>query len=186
MSLNPYAPPQAEVTDLGTVSTGPVNSPAFFPVSKTKLLVLSICSLGMYQYYWFYRNWKIIRERTGEDLSPFWRAFFAIFFIHSLFKRVKSHSAVPLTSGLAAGELATVWVVLTLLYRLPDPYWLVAFLAIWALLPVQAEINAINASESPGHDPNTRFSGWNWLMVALGGPFFLMAVYGTFMPAATR
>src|SRR5258705_8260845 len=33
------------------------------------------------------------RDRTNEDISPFWRAFFAVFFCYQLFDRVRKHNA---------------------------------------------------------------------------------------------
>ena len=46
-------------------------------ISTTKLIVMSLFSLGLYHLYWFYKQWKLARDRTGENLSPFSRAFFA-------------------------------------------------------------------------------------------------------------
>lgn len=182
MSSNPFAPPQSAVADVFAPPPSSADAPVFFPVSRTKLLVLSFCTLGLYQYYWFYKNWRGIRDRTNEDISPFWRAFFAIFFCYQLFDRVRRHDPASPASGLNAGALAAAWIILTLLWKLPDPYGLLVFFAIFALLPVQAAMNAVNHKAAPNHNPNTRFSAWNWVAVALGGPFFLLAVYGTFLP----
>lgn len=158
------------------------NTPAFFPASETKVVVLSFCTLGLYQYYWFYKNWRMVRDQTHENIFPFWRAFFTVFFCYSLFKHIREHSACLPASSLAAGPLAAVWIVLTLLWKLPDPYWVVSFLPILVLVPVQRAINGINAVVAPAHEPNSRFSVWNWIAVVIGGPFFLLAVYGTFLP----
>jgi hypothetical protein len=182
MDVNPYAPPKAEIADIPASGSGEADAPIFFPASRTKLVVLSLCTLGFYQFYWLYKNWRIIRERTNEDISPFWRAFFAVFFCYQLFDRVRKHNPDLPSSRLPAGLLATAWIVLSILWKLPDPYWLVTFLAVFVLLPVQHAINAINRAVAPRHDPNSRFSAWNWVAVGLGGPFFLLALYGTFLP----
>lgn len=42
-----------------------------FPIKK--LIILSILTLGIYNYYWFYRNWKYIKEETKKDISPILR-----------------------------------------------------------------------------------------------------------------
>ena len=176
---NPYAPPQTVVADVPE-DTGEAGEPAFFPVSRTKLIVLTFCTLGIYEYYWLYKNWKLVRNRTGERIMPFWRAFFAVFFCYSLFDRVRKYRPDLPASQIAAGPLAIAWIVLTVLHKLPDPYWLVTFGAAFVLLPVQSAIDAINRDVAPGHDPNARFTAWNWVAVILGGPFFLFAVYATF------
>ena len=51
----------------------------FFAVSVTKLVVLSFCTLGVYPIYWFYINWKIIKEQEQVHILPFWRAIFSTF-----------------------------------------------------------------------------------------------------------
>ena len=61
----------------------------FFPVPTHKFVVLSICTLGIYELYWAYKNWQRIRLASGETLDPFWRAFFAPFWGFSLFRRVR-------------------------------------------------------------------------------------------------
>jgi succinate dehydrogenase/fumarate reductase cytochrome b subunit len=145
-------------------------------------VVLSFCTLGLYQYYWFYKNWRIVRDRTNEQIIPFWRGFFAVFFCYSLFSRIQQYSPDLPATKLAAGPLAATWIILSLSWRLPEPYALVSFLAILVLAPVQHAINGINHALAPAHEPNARFSAWNWVAVCLGGPLFLLAVYGSFLP----
>jgi len=35
-----------------------------------KLFVFNIITLGFYNYYWYYRNWRYIRELEGTDIKP--------------------------------------------------------------------------------------------------------------------
>jgi hypothetical protein len=115
---------------------------------------------------------------------PFWRAFFAIVFCYPLFKRVQATAeAQRIQRSIAAGPLAAGWILLTILARLPDPYWLVTFLAVGFLLPVQAAVNEINLVTSPKHDPNSTFTGWNIVAVVVGGLFFALVLMGTLFPS---
>lgn len=160
------------------------NDPVYFPVSATKLIVLSLCSFGMYELYWFYKNWKLEMARTGEKLSPFWRTFFAPLFAYSLFKRIKEFgdgSSPPVEYS--PGLLAVAFVALNVSWRLPAPFWLVATLAFLPLLPVRAAVAAINLQHAPQSDTNGEFSGGNILLVVVGGLLLLLAVVGTFLPA---
>ena len=178
----PLRPPKAEVIDVVAPVTDS-SAPLFFPVSTTKLAVMSLCTLGLYEYYWLYKNWKIVRDRTGENISPFWRTFFSVFFVYQLFDRVRKQGAdMPAVASLAAGPLAAGWIVLSLLWKLPDPYWLITFLTIVLMLPVQGAINTLNAAAAPAHDRNDRFAGWNWVAIVLGGLIFVLAIIGTLMP----
>ena len=73
-------------------------------------------------------------------------------------------------------------IVFTLAVKLPDPYWLVSFVAVFFMLPVQACANRVNTAAAPSHDPNSRFSAWNWVGVVLGGAFFALVAIGLSVP----
>jgi hypothetical protein len=181
MTLNPYAPPTAVVADIAVVDVQ--TEPPFFAVSLAKLILLSICTFGVYEIYWFYRQWKQIAERDREAISPLARGIFTIFFCYPCFARIRDYRAETGTgSPLAAAPLAIGWIGTTLLWRLPDPYGWLSMLALVFLIPVQLEVNKLNAMAAPGHDRNARFSAWNWVAVVVGGLLFLLAVGGTFLP----
>lgn len=159
--------------------------PPFFAVSLMKLTVLSICTFGLYEIYWFYRNWKRIQEQGKPDISPFWRAFFSVIFCYPLFKRIQISGvgrgvpSVPQVGLLAIGYILTLTA-----WRLPHPYALFSFCSVFFLLPIQLYANRINEAELPGYDPNLRFSIWNWTGVIVGGVLFLLAIAASFMPPA--
>ena len=60
----------------------------FFDVSVLKLVVMSTVTLTFYQIFWFYRNWKLAKER-GDDVIPILRAIFGVLFAYALFKEVR-------------------------------------------------------------------------------------------------
>jgi hypothetical protein len=184
MSANPYAPPAAVVSDVEP-DQKEAETPAFFAVSVTKLVILSLCTLGLYEMYWFYKNWQLIRLREQSDISPGPRAFFALLYCYPCFSRIREFGVkAGVMPNLSAGALATGWILSTLTWRLPEPYSLLAFAAIVFLVPVQSHVNEINAAVAPGHSPNHRFTKWNWLAVALGGPILILAIVGSFLPEA--
>jgi hypothetical protein len=178
---------QQRGVDASTIITGPPplpeGQPVFFPVSPLKLVVLSTVTFGIYELYWFYRNWKFIKERTGSDIMPFWRAFFAVLFCYSCFSQVRG---VATSRGIAfpssAGLLAVVWIALTLAWRLPDPYWFICWLTPLVLLPVQNVVNRLNMGVAPNHNPNARFSGWNIVATVVGGILLVLVIIGTLLP----
>lgn len=110
----------------------------YFPVSSLKLVVMSLCTFGIYEIYWFYKNWCIIQERERLDIIPFGRAFFAYFFCYSLFKKTQVTAETRQTqTSIDPGPLAAGWIVLTFLWKLPDPYWLITFFCLWAPRKIQ-------------------------------------------------
>lgn len=182
MSNDQYAPPTVEATD-DRPNEPPSTEAPYFLVSPLKLLLLNFGTLGFYQYYWFYKNWRHHELRTGEDVSPFWRTLFALIFCYPLFRRIDDYAASRSAPRLTPGPWAAAWIIPSVLWNLPDPYWLIIYLAVFALLPVQAQVNQINAGSVPEHDRNERIRGWNWVAVLIGLPLFGLVVYGTFYPA---
>jgi hypothetical protein len=154
----------------------------YFPVSPLKLVVMAFCTLGIYELYWYYKNWCLIKEREKLDIMPFWRAFFAYFFCYSLFKKIRATAeSQNIQKSIAPGLLATGWIITTILWKLPDPYWLVAYFAVFFLLPVQSVVSEINHVANPTHARNSNFTGWNIAGVVIGGLLFALVLIGTFV-----
>jgi S1-C subfamily serine protease len=153
----------------------------YFSVSPIKLIVMSLCTFGLYQFYWFYQNWKSIKHREKSGISPFWRAFFIYFFAYSLFKRVRNSSReMNIKSSLLAGPLAILFFTLSISHKLPDHYWLISFLSVFCLLPFQILADRINVTSNPEHKINRSFDIANWFGILIGGSFVLYCLYGTF------
>lgn len=177
-AFNPYAAPKAALAD----AAAPGVQPVFFPVSLLKLTLMSLATLGLYEIYWFYKNWKCVQENFGQKVNAPVRAFFYPLMSYSLFRRIRDHAAgAQLEAKLQAGLLAIAVFITAVLYRLPDPWWLVSLLAFLPLLPVQSVVNQINARLAPGADANRRFSGWNIAGLITGGVFCVLAIVGTLL-----
>jgi len=174
--------PTLPATAADAASAGEAAPPPYFAVSPGKLLVMTLCTFTFYELYWFYQNWWRIKQRDRSDISPFWRTFFSVFYCYALLRRIdESARGAGLAPQYRAGPLAAGWIVLTLLWKLPDPYWLISYLAILFLLPAQQLANRVNAQEAPDHDRNERYSGWNIAAIVGGGLLLVMAVFGSFI-----
>ena len=148
----------------GDTLTGPPE-PLFLHISATRLILMSIASVGVYEYYWIYKNWKYIKEREGLRIHPFWRGVFGIFFCHSLLKRIKEdEDARVLIEPSFSVQLATGWVILVILANLigrapgiaPS---IISFVipSYLFLVPVQNYINSATEKRSPG----ASYYGWS-------------------------
>lgn len=158
--------------------------PVFFPVSVSKLLVMCVCTFGGYQYYWFYRNWKLEQARSRKKMMPFWRAVFSVVWAQPLFERIARRAQDEgVRPGFSPSPMAGLFMVLTLLVKLPDPYWLVSLLAIVPVLRVHRTATEINRRVSPDAAVNASFSRLNIAGVVVGGLFLLAVVLATFFPA---
>lgn len=61
-------------------------------VSKKNLILLSICSYGLYTLYWIYKSWNKIHEDTDEDFSPAIRTWLFPIYNFYLFNHIKKES----------------------------------------------------------------------------------------------
>jgi len=176
-TFNPYAAPAAAVAD-----AEPARGEAiFFPVSLLKLSLMSVVTLGIYQIYWFYKNWKYV-QRLGDDVNAPLRALFYTLTSYGLFRRVREQAEAAQVGGnLQAGLLALMLFLLGALWRLPDPWWVVGLGAFLPLLPVQSTVNELNRRLAPQADPNVRFGGWNIVALIAGGILVLAALLGAFI-----
>jgi len=178
-AFNPYAAPRAAVAD----AVVPGVEAVFFPVSLGKLALMSLGTLGLYQVYWFYKNWKCVQQNSGDKVSAPIRAVFYPLVSYPLFRRVRDRAAAAgVEGGLQAGLLALALFVLSMLWRLPDPWWLAGLAGFLPMLPVQSAVNEINARLAPQADPNARFSGGNIAGMIVGGLVLLLAVVGMLLP----
>jgi hypothetical protein len=181
MEFNPYAPPETETSALK-------NEPElaeegyFFEVAVWKLILMNVCSLGLYQVYWFYRQWKAMKPRELAMIRPFWRAFFAVFFCYSCFSNIKDGLGDEEAKGKSPGLLAIGFVLFSLSSRMPDPYWLFSVFSFLFLIPVQGWATRVNAEKSPGRDLNNRLTWKNWILIFVGGLFTFMVMMVTLFP----
>jgi hypothetical protein len=71
--------------------------------------------------------------------------------------------------------------VLETIPGLPDPYWLITFFAFITIIPVNNVAYKINKKMVEGFINNSKFKGWNWVALLIGGPVFLFVVFGTIL-----
>ena len=149
----------------------------FFEVSPIKLAVMSIVTLNLYQIYWFYKHWQAVKER-GQDVMPLARAFFAIFFVHSLFKEtVETARATSVQPSTRPGTQTLAFILLALGWRLPDPFWFLGLLAFLPLLPMQNDVARIH--RALGLPPeNESLTALNILAIIVGGTLIFFAILG--------
>ena len=185
-----YATPEADV------SAPITDQPRYYVVSPTKFMLLSVLTLTLYFVYWFYRNWKLIKDADKQDTWPPARGFFYIFFTHSLFSDVQSYlEGHQRNYDWSPMVLATVFVVLTVALNVADRVLPIESMPVFAmslpfvgtfivsLLLLQAQ-KAINvAADDVGGTGNAKLTAVNWVWMLLGGAIWLLALIGIFAVA---
>lgn len=165
----------------------PLSKPLFLHVPISRLIVLSIASFSIYEFYWIYKNWRYVKERDNLKIRPFWRGLWGIFYCHSLLRRMHEDSEARAVEPptFSPGALATGWVVLVLtgniVSRLPDVAASVisAFIpSFLCFVPVQRYVNKI----AKKRNRNESYYGWSaghvvclvlglifWALLLVGG-----------------
>jgi hypothetical protein len=156
------------------------SGPAWFAVGPTKLVVMAIGTLGFYQVYWFYQQWRRVRD-GGEHVRPFLRSLFGGLFCYPLFKRIVASTREVGSPPAGPGVLAVAYILLSVSWKLPWPFDLLALLSALPLAAVQRLASAAAERDFPRDDPNRRLTGANWVAVAVG-----MALLGLVTYAAVR
>lgn len=120
-----------------------------FAVSTRTFILMSLCTFGLYELYWCYQNWKRIRTNSIEDLSPFWRAFFAPLWGFSLFRRIRATAAAAgVTVGWKSNLLATLYLLFAMARMLPEPWPFISLFGFVAIIPVQRTAQRVNARKA--------------------------------------
>jgi hypothetical protein len=155
--------------------------PEFFSVSLLKFSVMSTCTLGLYELYWFYKNWKLIKTRERSKINPTIRAIFSYIFCFSLISKIRDRGALydmkltfgPESSSLKfncpAWVLCLAWIGASFMLYSSKPTWVLSMFAWIYLLPAVRLANNINKLVLSNDDKNSSLSAWNWLAIVLGG-----------------
>ena len=188
MDDNLYKPPKAELID--SVSVGA----EFYVVSPKKYLVLFFITVGLYPVYWFYKNWSLHREKTGNKMWPVMRGIFSIFFTHSLFRLVDSRlKEKQLNHEWDPQSLATIYVLFAVAGNILDrlsykeigsPVTDLLSLGIlpvigWTLYKAQNVINIV--CEDPSGASNSQFTWANIIWIVLGVIFWALILLGLYL-----
>ena len=179
--VNPFAPPiHDEAAPARWISGAGTR---FFLVSRTKFIVMCLATFGLYEIYWFYKNWKLVKDYGRSDIWPIARAIFALFFTHSLLRDIQLSAAeAGIRSRFSVQPAAWGFIILSLLHRLPDPFSLVSLFAFVPLIAVQDTINDVHERIAPNADRNSSFGAGNWVAIVLGLAFWALVIAGMLVP----
>lgn len=165
------------------VSRGTPDELPFYCVSAAKLSILSFVTFGLYELFWFYKNWTLVKARSGLNIRPFWRAFFSPFFCYSFVNTVNSAAqSLNVTPKIKPGLIAGFYFGLIVLHRLPDPYWLISLFSFLPLILIARLIRRIHETARPGFDSVVGWGGGAYATLVVGSFFTVLGFIGTFGP----
>ena len=136
----------------------------YFTVSQSKLVIMSLCTLGLYEIYWFYRNWDAIKKSEGSDINALLYGVFRVITVFALFKRIKG-----ISKWVAPG-----YVALIIAGYLQGVFFFVGMLTFWPLLYAQKSIK-----QNEEYEESVDFSTREIVFACLGGLFVAATILGT-------
>jgi hypothetical protein len=164
----------------------------YFSIPLGRLALLSVLTLGIYDIFWFAKNWEAIRKAEQRKISPVGRAIFAVFYCHNLFKKIlQSAKKHGYGDSYSPGILATIYIILLFVgnglsrienttFGLNILWLLVAILSFIPLLFIQKAINFNNSKIVPNFNRKRKFSKGEIILTVIGVILFGLIVLGTF------
>jgi len=157
-----------------------------YVIEPTRFIVLSIISLGIFEAYWFYKQWLFYTYLGKVKGSPFLHAAFAPLASFMLFPHVlRMATAHGFKAPMGASALSLLWIAPAAFSRLPDPYSLLSATTFIAPLFALKAVNHIWRSVDRSTMPSTLSRGAK-IWVAIGAVLFILSIIGVLMPPEVR
>ena len=149
-------------------------------------VLLSLLTLGLYELYWFWRNWRDLRDTFGVEVSPGWRTagllvpvlnvYLVYDHVRLVHEQAEAHGVAP--SFRPAAAAASFFLIalagnLTLL-------WVVSLLNVLPLVPVQETLNRLWAEVQPAAPMRDRMSVHERMALVAGAAMTGGALLATF------
>jgi predicted nucleic acid-binding Zn ribbon protein len=151
-------------------------------------ILLSIATCGIYEIYWFYRNWKHFKIHKNLNISSGWRTvglFVPILGVVLAYRQLRDIRDFAKEAGVdktySPGWILFSWLILSnLSLRLPGSLWFLSLLSVWPLAVVQRVLNAYWKKEQPELPVRTNFSGGEIALLIIGGILLILILIGSF------
>ncbi|MCF6276691.1 MAG: DUF4234 domain-containing protein [Candidatus Magasanikbacteria bacterium] len=155
------------------------------PKQKVKIIpinnfiLLSLITFGIYELVWFYRGWKLLKNKKKMNINPFWRAFFSPFYAGDFaknFQEFLKDKDLKIEKS-DSKNIGMIYFILSILYILPNPFWMISFFTFIPLLPLVKNMNRFYKVENPKLKPKK----FNWLqkiLVVIGVVFLIIIFFG--------
>jgi len=148
------------------------------------LVVLCIVTFGIYELYWFYRNWA---DLYRPAVTAWWRTIglgvpiLNIILIYRQFRYIRDFAEeAGCDKSFSPAIMTFAYIFLGLFTLLPEIsgfseiFGFLAYLTVWPLARVQSVINAYYTKREPKLAEGKGFSGLQIVLIIVGGIFWLV------------
>lgn len=153
-------------------------------ISLKKFIFLSVISLGLYELWWIFKAWRFFAIKDHLNIMPAARAIFSIFFLYSLFKKIREYAkAQGDVQEFSAGWMYIGYILFALVFaNLPDPYWLISSVSFMFLIPAFVALNhAKKQDDQLNAVIQEKFSIAQIFVIIIGSIFWILLLIGFFL-----
>jgi len=155
----------------------------YYTVSNVRFAVLNVITFNISGVYWIYKNWHVMKHNSGSNLSPFLRSFFAPIFIFRFCFNIKNDSLEKnISLPWNPIFLGITYILVSFLYKLPPPYWLLTSFNFVPLLYMQNSMKQWNTANGFDEVNAGDLSVSEKIVVALCYLLYFAVVIASFMP----
>ena len=140
-----------------------LNSVVYTRVPVLKVAIMMVLTICIYSIPWVYRNWKVYRQKEGQDISPVLRTIFFGFICIPMFRSICNSSSKAVLLCLIYWAPSILSVIFTIVNPMYGQYFgglpLFLFQVIYATIffaIMQAKIN----SQSSASDEIKKYSSF--------------------------
>lgn len=171
----------------------------FFVTSPKQLAILSIITSGLYELFWFYKNWVAIQAVEKKKFSPLGRTIFLPFYCYKLFKAIFASAVArgysnSASAGSATGIYLAIFFISQVFIELSDEkyaslvpaeyaVWLyiIGFIvSIFTFLPLLTVQKAVNHNNPKAHQQSVEgkhYTTGEKVIIAVGVILFAVTLY---------
>jgi hypothetical protein len=163
----------------------------FYPVKLSKFLLLSIVSMGLYTYFWAYKNWRWIRDIGRDHNTPILRSWFMVFTNFALLPQLAEDNDGNKGYGwygpALGGLLGLGYFIAEICGRIADrmetaPLWVsgLGLVSFVFLIPAVKQINRLNIGHEAALQKNSTYHWTTIGFIIIFVPIFLLVMIGMF------
>ncbi|MCE5248887.1 hypothetical protein LLG96_01565 [bacterium] len=163
-----------------------------------RFVVLSVISAGIYEFYWFYRNWKLLKNHRNPSISPGWRTaglsvpVYNIVLLYRQFRDIRDSAREEGCAAFSSPGMiiflytaASILLILIALFEMKVKgtavLAMLTFLSVlatagsvWPLAVVQATYNRFWKNRQPDSPVRTSFSKGENILLVLGSLYWAL------------
>lgn len=159
----------------------------YFDISKKRMFLCSVLTLGVYNLYWMYQNWEALKTaKKDRSIGPLCHTVFWMFYLYSLFKKIfKDAEKVGFkTSPHSAEILFSVYLLMCVVSQsnvFPAViFWIMIFISPFVFFPVMDAIRANNKALDETAAPRRGVTSGEVIILFFFGLIEALIVYGYF------